>query len=170
MLKKEAYLNRINVAVFSQRWSVLHLLLQNMTPGCTAICKVIAHKRSTIKLIIVSLCFPHLDKRPGGLDGRVLMLVLVVPASITGNTERWLGMRKSWAENRGICRIDIRSQIPNGTLRSSQVGPFLFSFSFSPFFFYLILFIFPLPFPLPTLTPAFSGSSLTSFTSSVWPL
>lgn len=69
LLKRDAYLNRMNCAVFSQRCSVLHLLLQNMTPGCTAICKVIARKRSTIKLIIVSLCFcfPCLDNRPKGL-------------------------------------------------------------------------------------------------------
>ncbi|KAE8158340.1 hypothetical protein BDV40DRAFT_275931 [Aspergillus tamarii] len=83
-------LNRINCAVFSQRCSVLHLLLQNMTPGCTAICKVIARKRPTIKLIVISLCFcfPRLDNRLGRLYERDSMLVLVVPASsIIGDTE-----------------------------------------------------------------------------------
>lgn len=62
---------------------------------------------------------------------------------------------KCWTDDRGICRIDIRSQIPNGTLRSSQVGPFLFSFSFFFFSFFIFIFLFLFFYPHPRLLSPF---------------
>ncbi|KAE8134959.1 hypothetical protein BDV38DRAFT_145477 [Aspergillus pseudotamarii] len=72
-------------------------------------------------------------------------------------------MRNLGPKIEGSVGLIFVRKIPNGTLRSSQVGPFLFFF-FSLFLFY---FFFLLPFALPTPTPSFSVSSLTSFTSNV---